>query len=106
MANFSANQSFSTSGLCETFTSTDVSDYTSNTEGYDESDINYKIWTFRNSSGAIVKQETVAANVYSCSIAISLLTFNITVDLSIRIKPTVNQTFSVSNILTVPCLSI
>ena len=106
MPNFSASQSFTTTGLCQTFTSTDTSDYTNNTEGYDESDVDYKIWTFRNASGAIIKQEQVAANVYSSSIAINLLTLNITVDLAVRIKSPINQFFSVSNVLLVPCLGV
>ncbi len=106
MANFSASQSFTTTGLCQTFTSTDTSDYLNNIEGYDQSDVDFKIWTFRNSSGAIVKQEQVSANVYSSSIAINLLTLNITVDLIIMFKTPTTQSFSVSNVLLVPCLGV
>lgn len=104
MPNFSASQSFSTQGLCSTFRTTDTSPYGNNTENYNESSVDRKIWTFRNSSGQIIKQETTGADVYYSEVAISLLTLNITVDLAIFMKN--NQSFSVSNVLLVPCLGV
>lgn len=106
MPNFSASQSFSTQGLCETFKANDTSDYMGNSEGYSLSDVDYKIWTFRNASGAIIKQETVAANVMSSSISISLLTLSITVELIVRLGNGINQTYSVQNSLLIPCIGV
>lgn len=107
MANFSANQSISSTGLCANLVSTDTSDYTSNVEGFREVDVQYKTWTFRNNTGTIIKQETVANNVYSSSCPINLLTFGTTVDLYIYItKAGFQQGYGAQNNMLISCLGI
>lgn len=106
MANFIATQSISTIGLCQKIVSTDTSDYTGNVEGYDESDVEYKKWTFRDSSGTIIKQEETAANVYSSECAITLLTLFITLEFVVRLKSPINQSFVVQNSYIIPCIGI
>jgi len=105
MANFSATQSFQTQGLCEKIISTDTSDYVGNTEGYTEDDIEYRRWTFRNSSGTIIKTfETDNKTIRSCDCAISLLTLNISIELLVRFDN--NQSFGVQNTLLLACLGL
>lgn len=107
MANFIATQSFTRTGLCETLVSTDTSDYTSNTEGITAAEVVSKKWTFRNSSGTIIRQETTDNTVYTCSCAISLLTLNITVELSLYIYHNgAYGTYTVQNGFLIPCIGV
>lgn len=104
MANFSATQSFSIQGLCQTITSTDTSDYLTNIEGIRETDIVFRRWTFRNSSGNIIKTLDAGKDVRSCSCDISLLTFGIIVELLIVIEN--KGGFGVQNNFMIPCLLV
>ena len=107
MANFTATQSITSTGLCANLVSTDTSDYTSNNEGYTLADVQYKTWTFRNSTGTIIKQETVSGTTISSSCPITLLTFGTQVELYIYIyKSGSQQGYSVQNNLTISCLGI
>lgn len=103
---FSPSLSFSVTGLCQTLIATDTTNYTNNDQGYDESKVADKTFTFRDGTGAIIKTETIAANVYSSSVAISLLTLNISVSLSVRLGAGINQEYLVSNALLIPCLGV
>lgn len=102
MGNFSSNQSISVQGLCQTLISTDTSDYVNNIEGFTVDNIDFKRWTFRDSSGTIIKQFTGGKNDLSCSCAISLLTLNITVELAVVI--TNHGDYTVQNSFIIPCL--
>jgi len=102
MANFSSNQTISIQGLCQTLTSTDTSNYGNNVEGFTVDNIEFKRWTFRNSSGTIIKQFTGGKNDLSCSCDISLLTLNISVELAVVI--TNHGDYTVQNSFIIPCL--
>lgn len=102
MANFSATQSFTVQGLCQSITSTDTSDYLNNIEGVTENDIMLRRWTFRDSSGNIIKFLETDKNTKSCSCPISLLTLNISVDLLIIINN--KGGFGVQNNFMIACL--
>lgn len=106
MANFSASQSFSTIGLCQKLRSTDNSNYGNNDEFVDNANVNFRIWTFRNASGTIIKQyQSVDNSEMYCECDISLLTLNINVDLTI-VFVTLRPNATVQNTLTIPCLGI
>lgn len=105
MANFTATQSISVQGLCATLISTDTSDYTSNIEGITPSDIQFKRWTFRDSNGVIIKQETKTSSDYSSSCNISLLTFGVNVELYVYVTKN-TQGYSVQNNFFIPCLGV
>lgn len=102
MANFSATQSFSIQGLCQTITSTDTSDYVSNTENITTESVTLKRWTFRDGNGNIIKQFEGNKNDYSCSCSISLLTLNITIELLVIIEG--RGGYGVQNTFLIPCL--
>lgn len=108
MANFSINQSFTSTGLCTTLVATDSSDYSGATvEGVLPADVVIKTWTFRDSSGTIIKTETGNGSKYTASCAISLLTLNVTVSLVIYINnAAVDTTYFAQNGLLIPCLRI
>jgi len=106
MADFSASQSFQTLGLCAQLKATDTSDYVNNTQHYTEANIESKKFTFRDSGGNIIKQEIVAANVYQSIVNISLLTFNVSCQLDIKIKGDNTLGYSAYNAFTVPCIGI
>lgn len=104
MANFSATQSFSIQGLCQTITSTDTSPYGNNAENITTDDIVLKRWVFRDGNGNIIKQFEGGKSDVSCSCAISLLTLNITIDLTIII--TNKGGFGVQNTFMIACLLV
>jgi len=106
MANFVASQSFSVIGLCETLRVTDSSDYIGNIEGYTEADVQFRKFTFRNSSGTIVKSETFTDATKQSSVAISLLTINMSCTLDIFFGAPLNLGYQAQQTFTLACLGI
>lgn len=105
MANFTASQSISTIGLCQKIRSTDNSNYGTNDNLINTNDVLYRLWTFRNATGTIIKQyQSADGTEMFCECNISLLTLNVTVEMVLVLdnKPT----YSVQNGFLIPCLGI
>ena len=105
MANFTASQSISTIGLCQKIRSTDNSNYGTNDNVINTNDVLYRLWTFRNVTGTIIKQYQSAdgAEIF-CECNISLLTLNVTVEMVIVLEN--KPTYRVQNGFLIPCLGI
>lgn len=107
MANFSAAQSISVTGLCANLVSTDTTDYLTNVEGITISDVIGKTWNFKNSSGTTVKTVTTNNTVSSASCPITLLSINMSVELYITVnKDGTENVFSVRNNILIGCLGV
>lgn len=107
MADFTPTQSISTQGLCATLISTDTTDYNTNTQGISLSDIQYKTWIFRDSSGVIIKQVTTDNTINSASCSISLLTLGTSVTLNLYVdKNPYSGLFSNQLNFLIPCLGV
>lgn len=104
MANFVASQSFNVTGLCAMLHSTDSSDYLTNIEGYTEDKVGFRKFTWRDSSGTIIKTETFTDGTKKSSIAISLLTLNISCTLDVFFKEPLNLSFQAQQTFTIACL--
>lgn len=106
MSNFSAAQAFTVLGLCQTLQVNDVSDYTGNIEGYTEADVQFRKFTFRDSSGAVLKTETFTDGTKVSSIGISLLTFNMSCTLDIFLGSPRNLGYQAYQTFMLACLKI
>ena len=106
MANFGAVQSFNVTGLCATLTSTDVSDYTSNIEGYTEDEVGFRRFTWRNNAGLPIKTDTFTDGTKTSSVAINLLTYNLSCTLDVFFKEPLNLGYQAQQTFNIACLLV
>lgn len=106
MPNFIASQSITITGLCEEINSTDVSDYLNNLDNYTEDLVDFRRFTFKDSNGNVIKQETFSNGTKTSSCPINMLTFNMTCTLEIKFISPINTIYSVGNTFLIACLLI